>query len=327
MSHASYQHPPLRLVHAEEEPAVEPSLEKGKPRPRLFRALGDCEPPASVEVGDASYRLVEVLKHDSWAATAIYRSRREKIVCKFNRQQPIGLLPMRWLGRRLAARENYLLRRLADLPGVPAWRGPVTEQGKTLDHAAAHVFVEGHPMTVGEELSQEFFAQLQHTVQAMHARGLAYVDLHKGENVLVGDDSRSYLIDFQVCYIQPRSRLLARLLGPVERALQAMDLYHLRKHLCAHRPDLSGLTLLEFNQQNDRPWWIKAHRAVAVPLRTLRRRLLVLLGIRKGTGGAASEHFAEDAIRRRAAVEPAAAEDHPADSAIAAVRSGERRAA
>jgi hypothetical protein len=37
---------------------------------------------------------------------------------------------------------------------------------------------------------------------------------------------------------------------------------------------------------------------VAVPFRSARRRLLVLLGIRKGRGRAETEHFPEDAVRR-----------------------------
>jgi hypothetical protein len=271
----------------------------GKPRPKLFRALGNTEPPPQVEIGGTPYDRVEVLKHDSWAATAVYRSSRETIICKFNRQQRIGPLPMRWLGRRLAARENYLLRRLADLPNVPAYRGPIAVAGRPTDNVAAHVFVEGHPLRKGDPVDRQFFEQLQHTLQAMHARGIAYVDLHKGENILVGDDARSYLIDFQVCYIRPRNRLLARLLLRAERTLQHMDLYHLRKHLCVHRPDISGCTIQQLKQRNDRPFWIKAHRAVAVPLRTLRRRMLVMLGIRKGEGKATSEHFAEDAVRRQ----------------------------
>lgn len=272
---------------------------KGKPRPKLFRALGKAEPPQEVQIGDTRYQLLEILKHDSWAATAIYHSEEEKIICKFNRQQAIGLFPMRWLGRRLANRENYLLRRLTDLPNVPDYRGPVTVNGQVLPNVASHVFVEGHPLQQGEQLSDAFFHDLQETLAVMHTRGIAYVDLHKAENILVGDDRRSYLIDFQVCFIRPANSLLARLMMGVERALQQMDYYHYRKHLCVHRPDLSGCTIAEFNQGNERPWWLNVHRTVAVPLRTLRRRLLVALGIRKGAGQATSEHFAEDAVRRQ----------------------------
>ena len=41
-------------------------------RPALFRAMGSADPPRSVCVGGREYRIQAVLKHDSWAATAIY---------------------------------------------------------------------------------------------------------------------------------------------------------------------------------------------------------------------------------------------------------------
>ncbi len=39
-------------------------------RPDVFRALGPAEPPAMLRAGEADFRLLECLKHDSWAATA-----------------------------------------------------------------------------------------------------------------------------------------------------------------------------------------------------------------------------------------------------------------
>jgi hypothetical protein len=47
-------------------------------RPALFRALGDSDPPKSVSVGGCEYRIQAVLKHGSWAATAVYSDLRGK---------------------------------------------------------------------------------------------------------------------------------------------------------------------------------------------------------------------------------------------------------
>jgi hypothetical protein len=52
--------------------------------------------------------------------------------------------------------------------------------------------------------------------------------------------------------------------------------------------------------QRLRPWWIRAHRCVAIPFRTFRRRLLTTLGIRSKSGHAFSEAFPEVAHRRAA---------------------------
>ena len=54
------------------------------------------------------------------------------------------------------------------------------------------------------------------------------------------------------------------------------------------------------DMQRMRPWWIRAHRCVAIPFRTVRRRLLTALGIRSKSGHAFSEAFPEIAHRRAA---------------------------
>jgi hypothetical protein len=45
-----------------------------RPRPAPFRALGAADPPATITLDGETFRRVEILKHDSWAATAVYRS-------------------------------------------------------------------------------------------------------------------------------------------------------------------------------------------------------------------------------------------------------------
>ncbi len=44
-----------------------------RPRPALFRALGRDEPPSVVTIGGEKHELIEIFKHDSWAATALTR--------------------------------------------------------------------------------------------------------------------------------------------------------------------------------------------------------------------------------------------------------------
>ena len=253
-------------------------------RPSLFRALGQHDPPPEVEVGGEVYQRVETFKHDSWAATAVYENERGKIVCKFNRQQSIAGIPMRWLGRILARRETILLKRLAELPNVPAYSGEVSVGGKRLANVVAHEFVPGNPLRPSAKLNEAFFTQLTDLLADVHRLEVAYVDLHKRENILVGEDGLPYLIDFQIGFWLPSWQPARFCSGWLLRILQRSDRYHLLKHFARFRPDQCQADIDQM-----RPWIIRQHRKIAVPFRTLRRRLLVMLGIRSGRGSASSE--------------------------------------
>lgn len=271
-----------------------------RPRPALFRALGRHEPPHVVSMQGEVFRQIETLKHDSWAASAIYASPSRKAICKFNRRQPIVIIPMAWLGRLLARREQRFMERLAGIEGIPVSLGPVEAGGRRLTNAVAHEWIEGHALAEGERVNDRFFPRLAALLAEAHGRGVAHVDLHKRENILVDEAGRPHLIDFQISFALPRSsRVAAALLGGVLRLLQRCDDYHLLKHRLRHRPD--QLTATQADLERLRPWWIRAHRCVAVPFRTLRRGLLARLRIRGKGGEAFTEAFPEIAHRRAAA--------------------------
>lgn len=261
----------------------------GRERPRTLRALGKDEPPLLVAVDGEVFERSELFKHDSWAATAAYASRSgRRIVCKFNREARIGLVPMAWLGRFLARREKYFLQKLAGVRGIPAVYESVEVNGKARPGAVAHDYIPGKPLSISDKLRPDFFEKVEELLAVLHAQRIVYVDLHKQENVLVGDDGLPYLIDFQVSVQLPKLAVCQ----PVFRALRDCDCYHLDKHRWIHRmPPASGKSW-------PRPFWLQLHRQIGVPLRTLRRRLLVLLGVRRGQGSAATEVAPEVGLRR-----------------------------
>jgi hypothetical protein len=267
-----------------------------KARPGILRALGPEEPPAMISLAGRDYRRVEVFKHDSWAATARYQGDHGDVVCKFNRVHPILLLPLGWLGRWLAQREAMALRHLAHLPGIPRDCGPVVVAGKTIESAVAHLYIPGHPLGCSEMVGDAFFEELIAQLAAIHRSDVAYVDLHKRENIIVGEDGRPYLVDFQICYglwhRRSRTNNLAR---AVLRLAQQADWYHLAKHFRRLRPDQQPL--LRVHGSDHRPWWIHLHRVLAVPFREGRRRMLAKMGVRHGRGRAESELFPEEAVR------------------------------
>ncbi len=270
------------------------SANPARSRPKLFRALGTDDPPTQIEVDNRTWYRTRIIKHDSWAATALYHSQdtpahRDRIVCKFNRTQPIGLIPMRWLGKRLAHRESEMYRLLRDVNGIATGYQLVKANGRRLAHACAHDFIEGHPLRWHDVVDDQFFDHLDALLRELHCRDIAFVDMNKSENVIVDQQGRPNLIDFQISVCWP-----GRLRRGLLRVLQKSDLYHSFKLKTRFRPDLVAG---EEEIRQRRPWWIRAHRMIANPFRTTRRRLLVALGIRKDTGKPHSESFIEEALR------------------------------
>lgn len=267
-------------------------------RPAIFRGLGSDDPPPAIAVDGCSYRREIIFKHDSWAATALYRdSRGKRITCKFNRQAPILGLPMKWLGRRLARRETWFLCKLSGLEIAPDYMGAVYVDGVLQEHAVARRFVPGAPLAKYQRVQDDFFPQLFATLGAMRERGLAYVDLNKKENIIVGEDSRPYLVDFQISFRLPAGWLgRTRLFRAIHSQLAEIDRYHVLKHVADCRPDLASPE--ELRQARTPPRAIKIYRVPANLFRYLRRRLLVLAGVRSGSGLANTESNPEDAVRR-----------------------------
>jgi hypothetical protein len=263
-----------------------------KARPKWLKALGLESPPEHLEIAGVPHRLVEVFKHDSWAATALYESPWAIFrVVKLHRQAPLFFIPMRWLGRRTARNERRLLEQLSGLDGIPALAGLVSTGGPVLEHAVAREYIAGHPLGSREAVPDRFFPDLQRLLQAMHRRRIVYVDLHKRENIIVSEQGNASLIDFQISISWPRW-LPA---GPIFRIFQRSDEYHLMKHWSRCRPDQCEVDSLAVKSRI--PWWIRAHRLVARPFRELRRKLLVRVGVRSGRGRVETEVFAEHALR------------------------------
>lgn len=257
-------------------------------RPSVLHALGQNEPAMLVSVDGKRYNRIDIFKHDSWAATAAYSSSDgQTIVCKFNRQAPIGWIPMRWLGRFLGYRERYFLQALAGVPGIPKVFREVKVNGRKLSNVVAHEFIPGKPLSLASNLRSDFFDNVKLVLAELHKRRIAYCDLHKQENVIVGDDGSPYLIDFQVSIQLPGGRMFTKLFSMLRDA----DLYHVEKHRCLHHQvTLSDVDLL-------RPWWIRLHRQIGVPFRTIRRRFLVHIGVRSGKGCASTEVATEVGLR------------------------------
>jgi len=246
--------------------------EQGRVPKRILRGK---MPPEAFDLGGRTYRLEKTLKQDFFAATGRYVGPDgERVVLKHYHTEPWLGLGLEWAGRLMADREIRHYRLLADLPNVPRLLGRV---GKS---AFVHEWVEGQDLLDRREpVPDDFFERLEALLATLHAHGMAYVDMNKPDNVLVGEDGRPALIDFQISWAPRSSR---GPLGWAKRrflaALQREDLYHVRKLKRRYRPDL--MTPQEIEASMRRSGILNLHRLVGAPLRDLRRKFLEWVGAR-----------------------------------------------
>ncbi len=229
-----------------------------------LRALGRGRLPERVELSDGQYTLHQTIKHDFFAVTGFYqRPDGRRAVVKMGRTAPLAGMPLEWVGRWLCGRELRFYQALADLPNVPKVLGRV---GKT---GFAHAYVEGRPLSKDHPTPDGFFQQLQELMARLHQRRMAYVDTNKPQNILLGDDGRPYLIDFQISWSARRWNPISRWwLGRLQRA----DLYHILKHKRRMRPD--ELTEAERRIAEYKSPLIRLHRFVFKPYFVVRRWIM-----------------------------------------------------
>jgi predicted Ser/Thr protein kinase len=231
-----------------------------------MRALGREDLPARLEVSGRTLRHVATAKHDFWAATGFYEDHHgRRAVLKIYRTTHFAGAPLRWLGRWQCGREVGFYRHLHGVACVPALVDRVA------DTAYLREFVAGRPLSGAHPVPHEFWPRLEAAMRAVHERGVAYVDLNKPENVLVGDDGHPYLFDFQIAWrCAPRARYglgrwwLTR--------LQREDHYHLLKH--KRRFGRDAMTPTELTRVRRRSALIRAYRVLNQPYRLVRRPLL-----------------------------------------------------
>ncbi len=171
--------------------------------------------------------------------------------------------------RRLAGREADHLERLAGIVGIPA----------LLDRPAPDAFLRrwtpGHDLRQVARVPDRLFPDLHELLAAVHARGVAYADLAKEENVIVedrgpghADTDRAGLVDFQI------SVATGTWLGGLVPLLQRADRVHLARHVKRRRPD--QLTVADREAlAKGKGWLAQLHRTVVKrPYNLVTRRLI-----------------------------------------------------
>jgi predicted Ser/Thr protein kinase len=204
---------------------------RGKPLPEAAQLLG------------AGYRLGMLLKRDFYAVTGVFERADDapddgpprQVLVKVYHTDPLGIIPLRSLGRFLCRRETDRLRQLDGIAGVPRLLAFYGDSGFIRE------FIPGcnlREYSRSAQVDADFFPSLRAILAEVHARGVSHNDLSKPENILVTPDGRPVLIDFQistrvVSMERPLRRLLSRRLV---RFMQRVDHYHLAKLHTRRRP-------------------------------------------------------------------------------------------
>jgi hypothetical protein len=182
--------------------------------------------------------VIRELKDDAFARTQLVRmDGRQWLRKEFRFRFPLGrsLAP---LARHWARHEMEVGRTLAGIVGLP---GPPVALSDT---TFCRPWIEGRDLRAHlrarGELSDHFFDELKALVEQVHRRGVAYGDLQKRDNIIVGSDGRPYLVDFQISHLSYRGRsgLRRAISGWWLRHSQADDLRHVYKHKRRLRRDL-----------------------------------------------------------------------------------------
>jgi hypothetical protein len=249
---------------------------QGSLRRQLY-ACGSKAVPGRIVCRENTYRFQRVLKHDFFAATALYELCKKgqnvgtasppKIVLKLSREQHFLGLPLTWLGELLCSHQIFVLRRLSHLRGTPHF---ICRYGKA---GLIYRYIEGNLLDGDNELPDDFFDEMLELLRRIHGCNIVYLDMNKRDNIILGSDGRPYLIDFQISlYIGERALISRRLSKYLRDTLKKADIYHLFKH----KRKLAPESLRPEEQQLSRPTisLIQLHRLAATPLRKLRRALL-----------------------------------------------------
>jgi len=250
-------------------PAAKGQYDVARLPPRMLRGRL-C--PESFDLGGVTWRLEKDLKADFFAATGRYVAPDGRRAClKHYHTEPFMGILLGWAGRLMCRREVGFYRLLARVPGIPRLLG---RRGTS---AFIHQWIDGTDLLDrSDRVPDDFFDRLDRLVRDLHARGVAYVDMNKPDNVLAGDDGRPYLVDFQISLRRPaRWNLPGRWLFAV---LCREDLYHVRKLKRKFRRDL--MSEAELAASYERSGLLSVHRVFAHPFQRLRRWVLERLGAR-----------------------------------------------
>jgi RIO-like serine/threonine protein kinase len=188
----------------------------------------------------------ETLKHDALGTTRLIKAGDDVFV---ERDTRTAHAFVRWLARRLAAREAAALASLAGEARVPrllAFDGQVVRRS----------YLPGVPLYEAAQPSRAYFVDALRVLRRLHRAGIAHNDLAKEANWLVTNGGGCAIVDFQLATRAPARPSRFR-----RRAYE--DLRHLLKHKRTYQPQ--RMTPLQLRVLARPTWPTRLWRSLVKP--------------------------------------------------------------
>lgn len=201
--------------------------------------------------GDIEKHPCQLLSRGRWGNADLYFYRHQNTDWVIKDFSPCPPLVRESWGRFLVRREYRALDRLRGIRGVPA------DMFIMDAHALCYRYIPGCTLReiATELLAPEFFYRLEALVQQMHERHMVHLDLRNSRNVLMDENGRPALLDFQSCL--------------------CLDRVPKRLHPLLKDADISGVYKL---WQRKQPQTLDARRQARLAAVNRRRRFWVFHG-------------------------------------------------
>jgi RIO-like serine/threonine protein kinase len=186
--------------------------------------------------------LPKLLKKDIFGRITLVNTPAGLVIRRDTRD---AAFPLRWVARRLLAREARVLAVLDGMTGVPQL---IRTDRDTLDRS----YVEGKPMQVGKPTELDYFRAAARLLRKLHRHNVVHNDLAKEPNLLLTTDGQPAFIDFQLSWFAHRR-------GRLFRTLAREDIRHLLKHkktYCAEHLTRREKVILDNPSVLSRAWML-----------------------------------------------------------------------
>ena len=206
-----------------------------------YKQLRGAALPEVFTFRGVEYARSKLLKRDFYAAVGLYQcddlpaDAPRQVLLKIYHTDPLWGFPLGWLGRWLARRERMAGEALAGISGVPRQLAAWGDAGFVREYVPGCNLREYRAVTLPE---RAFYLELRRILDEVHARGISHNDLAKPENIVVTEEGRPVLIDFQIA-LGPRLPRLPGIRWLAKRFvsyMQGIDRYHLAKQHTHDRP-------------------------------------------------------------------------------------------